>query len=81
MKCDFAKFSNSSTEIPCHKEATQFMLTIWKNSRLTENIWKKQSSPKLIARCFDHFVVGVADRQDLVEITEEEAIVFRTHEE
>jgi len=85
MKCDFSKegvlrSTKKSEVLYCDKEASQFLLIAWKGM----SPWAKArrvSPPKLVARCVDHMIVGAADRQDLKAISEQEAIVFKIHEE
>jgi len=87
VKCDFSKegvLRPTKAMSPCDKEASQFLLAVWRGvSPWTEG---RTSPPKLIARCADHMIVGAADRQEpglclLTAVSEQEAVVFKTHEE
>jgi len=86
MKCDFSASKGfilrppvNSGKLPCCKQAEQFLLTFWKSMRP----WAEgqTSAPRLIARCEDHMVTDTADRLDLTTISEQEAVVFKIHEE
>jgi hypothetical protein len=86
MKCDFSKKgvlrpTKKSAMPPCDKEASQFMIISWEGMSPWAKALPKPSSQRLIARCVDHMIADADARKDLVLISEQDAIVFKTHEE